>query len=86
MDKATPEGEIADEFVEDDLIDVVVNSGTADASEDFDDATTEAEVTTVDALLEEIKLEDNVVRVVFVDDIPLDTRSTEEEIAAAEEA
>lgn len=40
MDEATPEAEITDEFVEDDLIDAVVKSSTADESEDFDDATT----------------------------------------------
>ena len=81
-----PEGEIADEFVEDDLIDAVVKPSTADESEDSDDATTEAEEVTGDALLEELKVEDSVVTVAFVDDdISLDASSTEE-IAAAEEA
>lgn len=63
LDEAMPDDGITDEAVEDTLLETVIDPGTDDEIDTFDEKTSEAEEAGDDALLDEITLEDNDVRV-----------------------
>lgn len=59
LDEAMPDDGITDEAAEDTLLETVIDPGTDDEIDTFDEKTSEAEEAGDDALLDEITLDDN---------------------------